>query len=87
MSSKTTHLIKILSDLIQGKKLASIDIIASNSNQYFCNIKNKDIELIEERKPNLTNGGYHLERSLMQSVENLEKANKYLNKLRGVSSL
>lgn len=35
MNNKTTHLINILTQLLESKKLSSIDIRASNSNQYF----------------------------------------------------
>ena len=50
-NEKSTHLINILSDLLDGQRLSSIDIKASNSNQYFCTIKNNGIELIEVRNP------------------------------------
>ena len=81
MNTKTTHLINILNGLLKGKKLSSIDIKASNSNQYFCTIKNNGIELIEVKKPNLTNKGYHLERRLNLTQKNINKAKKYLQKL------
>ena len=84
MNNKTTHLINILTQLLEGKKLSSIDIKASNSNQYFCTIKNNGIELIEVMKPNLTNRGYHLERRLNLSDDNLNKARQYLDKLKGI---
>ncbi|WP_419677626.1 hypothetical protein ACN2EN_08210 [Aliarcobacter lanthieri] len=84
MNNKTTHLINILTQLLEGKKLSSIDIRASNSNQYFCTIKNNGIELIEVTKPNLTNKGYHLERRLNLSDDNLRKAKKYLDRLKGI---
>lgn len=83
-NEKSTHLINILSDLLDGQRLSSIDIKASNSNQYFCTIKNNGIELIEVRKPNLTKKGSRLERRLNQSDENVEKAQDYLNKLKGI---
>lgn len=81
---KSSHLINILSDLVEGKRLASIDIKASNSNQYFCTIKNNGIELIEVQKPNLTNRGHHLERRLNPTNENMKKAKDYLKKLKGI---
>ncbi len=81
MNNKTTHLINILNGLLKGEKLSSIDVKASNSNQYFCTIKNNGIELIEVRKPNLTNKGYHLERRLNLTQKNISKAKKYLQKL------
>ena len=83
-NQKSTHLINILSKLIDGKKLASIDIKASNSNQYFCTIKNNGVELIEVNKPNLTNRGHHLERRLNTTDENIKKAKEYLNRLKGI---
>lgn len=85
MQIKSTHLISTLEYLINGKRLSSIDINASNSNQYFCTIKNNGIELIEVRKPNLTNSGYHLERRLNQTQKNLEKAKDYLERLKGIN--
>lgn len=84
MNNKTTHLINILTQLLESKKLSSIDIRASNSNQYFCTIKNNGIELIEVMKPNLTNRDYHLERRLNLSDDNLNKAKQYLDKLKGI---
>lgn len=84
MQNNSTHLITILQELLNRKRLSSIDIIASNSNQYFCTIKNNGIELIEVRKPNLTNKGHHLERRLNLTDENIKKAKKYLNRLKGI---
>ena len=84
-NEKSTHLVNILNDLLKGKKLASIDIKASNSNQYFCTIKNNGIELIEVNKPNLTNKGQHLERRLNPSDINVKRAKEYLKKLEGIN--
>jgi hypothetical protein len=83
-NEKSSHLINILSDLLEGQRLASMDIRASNSNQYFCTIKNNGIELIEVTKPNLTNKGHHLERRLNTSDENVEKAKMYFDQLKGI---
>ena len=83
-ATKSTHLINILRRLLNREILSSIDIKASNSNQYFCTIKNNGIELIEVNKPNLTNRGYHLERRLNPSEANVKRAEKYLKKLLGV---
>lgn len=83
-NEQSTHLTIILSDLLEGKSLSSIDINASNSNQYFCTIKNNGIELIEVRKPNLTNKGNHLERRLNLTEDNLEKAKDYLERIKGI---
>lgn len=77
---KSTHTINILKDLIKGKTLISSDIRASNSNQYFNNIKNKGIELIEEVKPI---EGRHKQRRLKLNEENLKRANNYLSSLLG----
>lgn len=83
-NEQSTHLTIILSNLLDGKSLSSIDINASNSNQYFCTIKNNGIELIEVRKPNLTNKGNHLERRLNLTEDNLEKAKDYLERIKGI---
>ena len=83
MEEKSSHLITILTDLLEGKRLASIDIKASNSNQYFCTIKNKGIELIEVEVPNLFRRRNHLERRLNLTEENIKKANEYVERLKG----
>jgi len=62
--AKTSHIINIMEMLLVGEKLASIDQLASNSNQYFGTIKNNCVELVEVWKPNLHNKGKHKERSL-----------------------
>lgn len=79
---KNSYLIITLKKLLNGDKLFFIHG-AKNSNQYFCIIKNQGIELVEVWKPNLTNRGKHLERRLHQSIENINKANEYLKRLRG----
>ncbi|QKE29841.1 hypothetical protein AACT_2774 [Arcobacter acticola] len=76
-----SHLVSILSDLIEGKILISTDIRASNANQYFCIIKKWGINLIEVKKQNLTNRAYHLERKLDLAFDNLEKAKVHLKRL------
>lgn len=83
-NEKSSHLINTLNSLLEGKRMSSMDIKASNSNQYFCTIKNNGIELIEVRKPNLTNSNHHLQRRLNPSNENIKRAKKYLNRLRGI---
>lgn len=83
MQVKSTHTINILTQLIEGKSLCSSDIMASNSNQYFNQIKNNNVELIEVWKPNIKNAGKHKERSLKQTEENIKRANDYLNSLLG----
>ena len=80
---KSTHLITILTLLLEGKKLSSNDVFASNSNQYFSTIKKQGIELIEVWKPNSSNRGQHKERSLHQTLENIKRADSYLNELLG----
>jgi len=78
---KTSYLIIALIKLLKGERLSFIEG-AKNSNQYFCTIKNKGIELIEVEVPNLTNQGYHLERRLNFTDENIELAQKYLERLK-----
>ena len=78
---KSSHLITILTLLLEGKKLSSNDVFASNSNQYFGQIKKQGIELIEVWKPNDTNRGQHKERSLHQTIKNIKNAEVYLSKL------
>ena len=82
---KTSHLITILKELLEGKILTSIDSKASNTNQYFRTIKKHGIALVEVWKPNLTNFGRHKERSLHQTIENIKRAKSYLYKLQGFS--
>jgi len=71
--------------LLNGEAVTSIDQLASNSNQYFGTIKKHGIELVEVWKPNLTNAGRHKERSLHQTIDNIERAKKYLESLQGIS--
>lgn len=78
---KTSYLIIALSKLLKGERLSYIEG-AKNSNQYFCTIKNKGIELIEVEVSNLTNRGYHLERRLNLTDENIKHAQDYLDRLR-----
>jgi hypothetical protein len=82
--AKTSHLITTLKLLLEGKALSSLPN-AKNFNQYPRIIKRQGIELVEAWKPNLTNGGRHKERSLHQTIENIERAKKYLYKLQGFS--
>ena len=83
MKKKTTHQIIILQELLNGNSVTSIDAIASNRNQYFKHIKKQGIELIEVWRPNINNSGRHKERSLHQTIKNIEKAKKYLLRLKG----
>jgi len=82
--AKTSHLITTLKLLLEGKALSSLPN-AKNFNQYPRIIKRQGIELVEVWKPNLTNGGRHKERSLHQTIENIEKAKQYLYELQGFS--
>ena len=84
-NAKTSHIITIMQELLKGGVSTSIDAIASNRNQYFGTIKKQGIELVEVRKPNLANKGTHKERSLHQTIENIKRAEAYLNKLLGKS--
>ncbi len=81
---KSTHIITIMSLLLASKKVVSKDRLASNTNQYFGTIKKHGIELMEVWKPNLINAGRHKERSLHQTAENIKRAKKYLEALKGV---
>lgn len=80
---KQTHTIKILIRFLNGEIMISSDVFASNSNQFFCNIKNTGIELVEWK---VLSEGRHLKRRLKMTAENIERAKKYLNKLLGVHS-
>lgn len=80
MSAKVSHTAKILTKLLNGETLISSDVFASNTNQYFRQIKDQGIELIEWNEPK---EGRHLKRKLNWTVENIEKARKYLTKLIG----
>lgn len=77
----TTHKITILKKLLSGAELSSSDMFASNSNQYFVDIKNHGVELKEVWTPNKQNPGRHLERSLVLNEDNISIAVKYLRKL------
>ena len=83
-NTKSSHLITTLKLLIEGKALSSIPN-AKNFNQYPRTIKLHGIELVEVWKPNLLNGGRHKERSLHQTIENIERAKKYLESLQGIN--
>jgi len=83
MNTASSYILITLKRLLDGEKLSNIPH-AKNSNQYFNTIKKHGIELVEVWKPNLTNAGRHKERSLHQTIENIEKAKKYLDALQGV---
>lgn len=81
---KTSYLIIALTKLLNGDRLSFIEG-AKNSNQYFCTIKNKGIELIEVEVPNLINRGWHLERRLNMTDENIKLAKAYLDRLKRIA--
>ena len=83
MKSKT-HTIRILERLLAGETISSNDVFASNSNQYFRQIKKNGIALIEVWQKNITNAGKHKERSLYWEKDNLLRAGAYLRKLKGI---
>lgn len=85
-STKSSNLITILIQLLNGETVTSIDRFASNSNQYFRTIKQNGIELVEVWKPNLTNSGRHKERRLHRTIENIKRTEDYLKKLQGVNN-
>ncbi|QOP42983.1 hypothetical protein FJR45_03055 [Sulfurimonas sediminis] len=77
---KLSHTAKILQKFLAGETVISSDVFASNTNQYFGQIKDQGIELIEWNDPT---EGRHLKRRLNMSDENAERAKKYLNRLAG----
>jgi len=83
MNRSASYLIIALKELLDGKTLSGIPN-AKNSNQYFATIKKHGIELVEGWKPNLINNGRHKERSLHQTLENIERAKRYLESLQGM---
>ena len=84
-NEKSSHIITILKQLLNGEVLSSTDRLSSNSNQYFGTIKKHGIALVEVWTPNLTNSGRHKERSLHQTIDNIERSKKYLESLQGIS--
>lgn len=76
-----SHTMNILIDLLDGKGLVSSDKNYSNTNQYFGQIKNRGIELVELKIPNKHNSQTHYKRFLVKSEENIKKAKDYLNYL------
>ena len=84
-NEKSSHIITILRQLLNGDAMSSNDMMASNSNQYFKTIKENGIALVEVWTPNLTNSGRHKERSLHQAIDNIKRAKKYLESLQGIS--
>ena len=77
----SSYKIQILTALLEGRKLCSNDVFASNSNQYFNEIKTQGVELVETYVENISNTGRHKKRWLYQSIENIERAKKLLYKL------
>jgi len=77
---KLSHTAKILKKFLNGETVISSDVFASNTNQYFNQIKNQGIELIEWNDPT---EGRHLKRKLNMTQKNIERARKYLKKLTG----
>ena len=84
IKTKSSYLIIILMELLEGKTLTSSDKKWVNTNQYFKTIKENGIELVEAWKPNLTNRGQHKERRLNQTIENIKRAENYLKSLQGI---
>ena len=79
MSARNSYKIKALELFLEYETLTSnVNFLGINPNQYFCEIKNNGIELIEIRVPNKTNKGTHKERTLLKSQENIIKAKKIL---------
>ncbi len=84
MKKSTPYLIIALKRLLAGETLSDLPP-SKNSNQYFVTIKKHGIELVEAWKPNLTRPGRHKERSLHQTLKNINRAKKYLESLQGVA--
>ena len=79
MSDRDYYKIKALELFLEYETLtSSVNFLGINPNQYFCEIKNNGIELVEIRVPNKTNKGTHKERTLLKSKENIIKAKKIL---------
>lgn len=76
-----SHTMTILIELLEGKGLVSSDKNYSNTNQYFGQIKNRGIELVELKIPNKHNSQIHYKRFLAKSDDNIQKAKDYLNYL------
>jgi len=76
----SSYMVQTLIKLLEGKSLSHVST-AKNSNQYFANIKKQGIELVEISKKNTSNKGSHLERSLAQNIDNIQRAKGYLNQL------
>ncbi len=77
---KDSHAATILKKLIEGQIMVSCDVLASNSNQYFKQIRDNGVELIEWTD---ISEGKHSKRKLKNTSENIERAKKYLKKLQG----
>lgn len=81
---KSSKMIESLQELLKGKALVSRDRNGSNYNQYFSTMRNKyHIELDEVWKPNIDNPQNHLERRLVFTDENIERAENVLRGLGG----
>lgn len=83
-TAKTSHIIVILKNLLDGQSLTSSDYHIVNTNQYFRTIKKNGIELIEVWENNRFNSGKHKVRRLNQSLENIRRAEMYLSSLTGI---
>jgi hypothetical protein len=77
---KQSHTVKIMQKLLNGETLISSDVFASNTNQYFVQIKDQGVRLVEWNDPT---EGRHLKRQLDMTEKNIETANNYLKKLLG----
>jgi len=80
-TNKTSNLIKILTDLIEGKSVTALDYHVSNANQYFKTIKDNGIELVEKWIKNRHNVGRTKLRTLNHELDNMTKAKNYLFRL------
>ncbi len=76
-----SYTMTILSELLDGKQLTATDKHYSNTNQYFGQIKNRGIELVEIKVPNKNNHQSHYKRFLANNEANIKKAKDYLSYL------
>ena len=83
MRRGNTIKLQILKELLAGKRLSSIDMRYSNTNQYFNQLKRMGIELIEKWEDNSNNSGQHKERWLNPTPSNIKKAKNLYKILRG----
>ena len=79
MSDRDYYKIKALELFLEYETLtSSVNFLGINPNQYFCEIKTAGIELVKIRVKNKNNDGFHKERTLLKSKDNIIKAKEIL---------